>query len=78
MNSDIRYLNERDRHPEKEFLMEQYSGAPEDLHPRSREVLFNEGISKDDLNGGDWIVIVDGRLIDTPNEFCPGFIYIRD
>lgn len=77
MEASITYLNCPDKHPDDEFIMEQYSGHPSDLMARSLEVLFNEGYSHDDLDAGDWIVVIDGELLDDPNEFCPSRIHIE-
>lgn len=77
MKGVISYLNDIDRKCEEEFLMEQYSGAPEELSARMKELLFTLGVDKDDLTTGDWITIIDGELLDEPNEFHPFRIHIR-
>lgn len=71
---------------DEEILIENYSGAPEDVSDRVVQVVMSHkdldtrreayDYLDERLSGGEWITIADGE-IDSLGEFCPYRVHIR-
>lgn len=60
MEIEIGILNESYK-AEEEFIQYEYSGAPEDLPDRIKEIITLAEV--EELDGGDWITVVDGEIV---------------
>lgn len=79
MKGTYAYLNEGGSIDEQ-FIMEECSGHAGDHSDEALEALDDAGYDHCccDCDAGEWVTVIDGELLDDPNEFHPSHIRIED